>query len=401
MLKARLLQALFLPSLILAGGTHPCSGIQASQEPRPLVGEWSVSPIPETTIGVVDGPDELVLLGVRDATALSDGTIVVGMFTRNFFEIRYFDTGGAFIGAAGRWGEGPFETRSGFTSFERLGDSVLVVSLDRRYSVFGPSGEGVRSGRLSLQGLSYPSNLLDDRHLGLWAQTFPGTDTEPSRISFFIHDLGSELTDSVCTLPNARSVIASDGLFLHLPFEPITYWAAGGGRFWVGNSGGGEVLGYSADSDGPERIVLDLSPQEVSRQDQRSWKEFDLRGASGAVRQGYEAHHKRVAFPDTFPFFQGLMVDRVGNLWVLRYRPPWSTEDYLWDVFTSEGKRVAVTSIPFDVLPATDRTRPLTTLRPILEIGADYILIRHTDELGVEKVRRHSLNKEPKGLLVS
>jgi hypothetical protein len=123
------------------------------------------------------------------------------------------------------------------------------------------------------------------------------------------------------------------------------------------------------------------------------WKEFDLRGTSGRIRQGYEDHHKRVSFPEAYPVFQGLQVDLDGNLWVLRYEPPWSTEDYRWDVFSREGEWIAVTSIPFEVLHPTDRTRPSSTSSSLMEIGEDYVLIRHQDDLGVERVRRHFLRR--------
>lgn len=390
-MNVNLLRVIFVFPLVLGVGGEPYLSDQAPEDPQRQGPEWLVRPTPTVTIGAVDGPDEYVLTNVLDATVLSDGTVVVGMFMRNFFEIRYYDETGSFISSAGRYGEGPFETRSGFISLERLRDSVLVVDLEGRYSVFGPRGGKVRSERLGLQRRYYPSNLLDQRHLGVFAPVPGGRDAEESSGSFYIHDLVAESTDSICSLSISRTTLASDGLILHPPFEPQAHWAAGGGRFWVGNSAHGEILGYSPNSEPPARIWLDLPRHEVSGEDQRLWKEFDLRGASGAVRRGYEAHHRSVAFPETYPLFQGIRVDVAGRVWVLQYEPPWSTEDYLWEVFSGSGERLGVVTVPFGLLPSSERNRAPSAFSPLLEVGTDYVLLIHKDELGVEYVRQHPL----------
>ena len=113
---------------------------------------WQAEADPQLSIGAAEGADEYLLYHVRDATRLSDGTVVVALHFRNLFELRYYDSSGQHITSAGHYGNGPFEMGgSGFGGFARLsGDSVRVVGVDQRFSIFGPRGEQVRSGRFSL-----------------------------------------------------------------------------------------------------------------------------------------------------------------------------------------------------------------------------------------------------------
>ncbi len=364
---------------------------------------WRLDPVPEVSIGMADGPEEYLLYRVLDATILTDGTIVAGMYSRELFELRYYDRDGTYITSAGRYGGGPFEVGPlGFLSLERLsGDSIMVVGRDPRYSVFGPRGESVREGRLTLTHGHIPSNLVDDGHLGLWFE--PATvknlrTPQPSvgEFSFFIYDLADGTTEAVGSKRYRRSPFHDTGLLLRLPFEPLVYWVAAGGRFWFGNSGEAEIRGVSPGG-GEETAVISLgwSPRKVRREDERTWKRLDLRKARKETDRGhYAAHHRRLDFPENIPLFQDLSVDALGNVWVLRYELPWSEEDYSWEVFDPGGAKVAEASIPFEVLGDWLRAQRAIMFSPIKEIGEDYVLIRQIDELGVERVSRFRLVKD-------
>jgi hypothetical protein len=136
-----------------------------------------------------------------------------------------------------------------------------------------------------------------------------------------------------------------------------------------------------------------LPQRPVTSEDQRLWKEFDLRGTNGNTRRGLEAHHRRVDFPEGFPLFQDLEVDAAGNVWVLRYEPPWSEAPYHWDVFDPEGKRLAEASVPFGLLGPSFRTRTESMFGPLKEIGENYLLLVKKNELGVEQVMKYGLLK--------
>ena len=77
---------------------------------------------------------------------------------------------------------------------------------------------------------------------------------------------------------------------------------------------------------------------------------------------------------ESFPAFRALLVDGLDHLWVREATLPGMDRPApLWTVFNPEGR----------VLGFIETPDGLT----ILEIGADYILGRTTDDLGVESVQ--------------
>ena len=83
---------------------------------------------------------------------------------------------------------------------------------------------------------------------------------------------------------------------------------------------------------------------------------------------------------ETFPAFDLIMADALGNLWVQEYHLPGEDRtNPLWTVFDPEGRVLGFVETP-------------AGLR-IFEIGADYILGRATDDLGVEYVQVWSLSR--------
>ncbi len=84
--------------------------------------------------------------------------------------------------------------------------------------------------------------------------------------------------------------------------------------------------------------------------------------------------------PETFPAFDQILADALGNLWIQEYDLPGQERpDPLWTVFDEEGRVLGFVETP-------------SGLR-IYEIGEDYILGRATDDLGVEYVQMWSLER--------
>ncbi len=359
---------------------------------------WKVDEEYEVSIGAAEGPDESLLYAVRDATALSDGTLVVAMFRGEFFELRYYSPEGVFITSAGRFGEGPFEVSGrGWGAMTRLaGDSILIVGEDRRYSVFGPRGERARSGRLSLAPFSSPVGFLDETHLGLVAFYSIGEsgELESEGIRFLIQDLEADSTELAGSVQDTPiHAMGDNGLFLNLPFPPEAVWTTGGGFLWYGTSDDREIRGQGPGG-GAHRagVRLERSPKPVTKEDQERWKEFDLgRAANRDMERQFRRHHGRVEFPETLPLYQTLHTDETGNLWVLRYEPPLSEADFIWDVFAADGSPLAQVRVPFGVLGHLAREGPRSSM--VLEIGADYFLVQDQDGFGVERVRKYRLHR--------
>lgn len=363
----------------------------------PGVSEWHVDPRPEVSIGMIEGPKEHLLVNVIDATELDDGTIVLALFHREFFRLRYFDQAGAFITSVGRWGEGPFEFTRGFRSLSTLpGDSLIIVSDDHRYSVFGPVAQKVRSGRFRFPVGSIPlgvvaSDFVVLASVGTPDDLTPGTSRY--RWTFSVFDTDTETVTAIGAL-SSESVVGREGEILRLPFNSRPHWSLGGSRVWLGDSSRGRIDGYRPSDGSQVSIHLERPATPVTDADEDRWKEFDLRRAgSEDLRRVYERHHRGLDFPETFPRFQDLQIDESGNLWVLQYEPPWSEETYVWDVFhPEEGTHLAMVTIPFAVLGSRLRTS-MSPMSPLLEIGRDYVLVKHAGPLGVVRVRKHRLTK--------
>jgi hypothetical protein len=71
------------------------------------------------------------------------------------------------------------------------------------------------------------------------------------------------------------------------------------------------------------------------------------------------------------PAHLDLLIDRSDRLWARDFTYP--SEPQRWKVFDREGRWLGEVETPADLT--------------VLEIGADYILARHTDALGVHSIR--------------
>ena len=65
-------------------------------------------------------------------------------------------------------------------------------------------------------------------------------------------------------------------------------------------------------------------------------------------------------------------------MWIQRYRLPWETTP-IWDVIDAEGRWLGMVEMP-------PRVR-------VVQIGGDFVLGRHHDELNVERIHLYSLTK--------
>ena len=91
----------------------------------------------------------------------------------------------------------------------------------------------------------------------------------------------------------------------------------------------------------------------------------------------------QVPLPEVRPAYSRILLDPAGNLWAERgpsAAGSSNTVDFL--VFGLEGSLLGVVALP-----------PIQ----VLEIGPDYVLGIHRDELEIQSVRVHVLRKDSKG----
>jgi hypothetical protein len=99
--------------------------------------------VAEVSIGVLDGPEELILGSIRSLAVGSDGTIYA--MDGQLPAVRVFDSQGSFVQTLGRDGGGPGEFGQPDGGMAILSDGRLVVRDpgNARLQVFDPSGEPI------------------------------------------------------------------------------------------------------------------------------------------------------------------------------------------------------------------------------------------------------------------
>jgi len=332
-------------------------------------------------IGAVEGPVEYVFDDIEAALRLSDGRIVVA--DGGSRSLRFFDSAGTFLHATGRQGGGPGE-------FEIL-DAVHLIAGDtllawdrrlKRVSVVAPTGEFQRS--IAVQppgGHRGPANVVDA--------------TDDGRLLVHLSDMSGMVDGTTWSRRDTLTIMlySRDGQ----PLDTLGVWAGTEG-YAHGMTGGPLVFGRStdieatdgalfvADNDRYEILVHDLTG-ELRTIVRRTHAERPVTSADidryhrearegGPLRPAWAARIADTPFPERMPAFEGLLVDAAGRLWVEDYEP-WPVDEVGWSVFSPEGHLVAT-------------ARTAGDLR-VTQIGEDWILGVHRDDLGVQTVRLHRL----------
>jgi len=409
-----------LPSLAAAGagltlGASPLvSQVKVSdsavvavlQNSRPLWAdgeEWSVSPEPGLVIGGWDAEGPSAIYSVARFTRLRDGAVAVLQWDRRHFEIRVFESDGTYRATFGRSGDGPFEVgRHATVSFERLpGDSLRVVSLDGRVLVFGPNGERGRSGRLDYPGRLSPvwGWVGPDRFV---TSSSDGTGpregwTEGGRTTCRIESTDGEAVAELGTYRWTGGWARMNQGSFGAPFGGRRVSDVAADRVLVGASDRYEIREWNAQGQLRRVIRRAESPRAVTRNLREScveWQRDRYEDVDPALRRGLEAFQREIRFPSTLPSFQDLLLDEEDFLWVLRYRPPWTTSDLAWDVFDPDGRWLGPVTIAFEVMP---RCRHETAGCHDFEIGSDYLLVGGHDEFDAVQLKLYELRRQTVG----
>lgn len=152
-----------------------------------------------------------------------------------------------------------------------------------------------------------------------------------------------------------------------------------GTRVWAGVTEHFEVRAYD-----PRGTLLRIvrrvaEPLPVTREDVDRFKLQQLDGVSaGPVRDHWAGMFDAAPVPQAMPFFDRILVDPSGHLWIKRVLPP-AEERPVWSVFTSDGALLGDVETP-----------PGLT---VFQIGRTFVLGVWQDDLNVEHVRLHRLER--------
>lgn len=369
------------------------AGIRIIRNARPAEGSrlaWRIGPDPAVSIGAREGEAPYLLNGAVSAAKLPDGRIVVA--DGGSRELRMFDSVGAHVRTWGGEGEGPGE----FWWLNHVaawpGDSIVAWYPARgRVSVFGSDGSYGRT--FGLWGDCPPRcpGAVAARRDGTILTTYPGEASDSALLE--IRDGDGELLTSFEKLPD-RDLRFWKGDRGENWSEPIPYGSELAKGLWgdlivASRTRRYEIRAYRADGALARIVRLEHASRATTPADYDRYIESELEEYSNFFTRGRpgfpasELEHilsrrretiEATTMADTFPAFSSFIADGTGHLWVREHDFPGEARPApLSTVFDPGGRVLGYVETP-------------PGLR-IFEIGADYILGRMRDELGVESVK--------------
>ncbi len=347
---------------------------------------------PQVSIGTAEGEEAYQLYRVFGATRLSDGRIT--LVDDGSKELRFYDSKGIHLMSVGGGGEGPGEFRNPFYLWTQPGDTVWVGDYSPfRFQVFGPDDEWLRTVRPTPEYLNSPAVmfLLDDGRSVLGERVFDPTAAPGFRLReqpVVIHGRDGALIDSVGTYPNGRwGRIGDDprGMTLYTLFESFARITASGHTLAIGHGSRAELRLFDV-SEKPRLVRIirweasdrDVEPDDVAAEYSTLRQRYaDMDASLRAMMVDPLVSDERPV-ADQFPAFDGLRLGRDGRVWIREHPMPDAPEGESWVSFDTEGH--------FDCAV-------IVNVEQVYEFGADYVLVLHEDDLGLERVQLYDLGE--------
>ncbi len=340
---------------------------------------------PILVIGDDEEDDNQWFSSIRGMGRLSDGFVAV--VDRTSAEVRIFDASGRHLRSMGQRGDGPGEFTNPFILWVDAGDTLWVGDYyPWRYNIFTAQGEFVR--RIGLKPM-YPNSSMAGGVLenGYTVNARRGETMRtpdfgvPDTMVVEIHDPNGKLVGNLARIPDRTfgNVSEAPGIGLSPLFEAVAEVDALGSTIVLAHGSKPEL--QVLDDESNLRMIIRWSEpdREVTRADVRAWREDFRERRSQPSSWDWDQNDDATISPerpvaDVFPAMSSVKIGRDGRIWIRQYDRP--REDRAWLAFGADGKFAChMAQPPGDVW----------------EFGADYVLLVHRSELGVETVRMHSL----------
>ena len=376
----------------LASHAYDSAGIRITENESPPEGSrlpWRIGPEPTVSIGELDGEEPYMLHWAGNIARLSDGRIMVG--NRGSSEVRMFDASGNHLVSWGGEGEGPGEFTNLAHAAPWPGDSIVAwYSPGRGISVFDSEGNYgrsfvLRSGEAEVWRRPRP---IAARAGGTILSINDPEDADTAVVE--IWDADGALSASLGTHPHREVIVTTN----EQGYRELM-WPAYGRELVTGQWGDLVVAGHTSryeirafrDDGTLARIVRrEHVLREPTEDDRKPYVDEQLAMYATIpdlppevverARKSFEPTPRA----ETFPAFSTVLSDAVGNLWVREFDFPREERPApLWTVFDPDGRVLGFIETP-------------KGLR-IGQIGEDYILGHHRDELDVEYVQLWPLER--------
>ena len=358
---------------------------------------WRVAAEPALEIGSADGPETDQLYGVLDAIRLDDGSIAIADGGTN--RIRIYDRSGRHVRDLGGSGGGPGE----FGMLGGIGTAGgrAIAAWDarrKRLTHFHPDGRVIREVAADARhgfGMVSPTVgwFADGTPVitpGFTARDLLGVAPGERRApEHYLHVRLDGGIDTIAVLRGREEFVVRRGRSLSAPAVPFgraSHGAAGGDAFFGGESDRFEVRQWSPSGELLRviRAVIEqrpVTPAHLARYEEEQQGTAQRRNRVAAMVNAFAAAARLEGADlprrETLPFFDRILVDRSGHLWVKEFG--FDSEPGRWQVFGPDGAWLGALSTP-------------AGLR-VTDIGDDYVLGIVTDSLGVERVRLHALER--------
>ncbi|HEX9729430.1 MAG TPA: 6-bladed beta-propeller [Gemmatimonadales bacterium] len=361
-----------------AAAVRDSAGITIVENRRPTwraETAWHLSDRPVLQIGVEEGDPAYVLARVAGAIRLPDGRVLVGDGGSN--QLRFFDSAGTFLAAVGRSGQGPGEFQ--FLRDVRRCEPDVITAFDLNWqrSWFDLDGRfRDRAQLVTPEGVS-PYALscsVGDRYLVTgWGNTMVVAALYRTTAPLVVIDGTGNILHRLDSVPGSERVGTERGSRPH-PFGRSTH---------VLLRGDTAIIGTADDYSLAFRHVDGTLVRIVRRVDVRLTDTAGLRAtyrrarlASASNVPAVERELDAMVFPPSLPAYDLLRSDPTGHLWVRAFAPL-GVEARAWSVFAPAGQWLGDVAMPARFT--------------VTEIGADYVIGVHRNELDVEFVHLYRL----------
>ncbi len=372
------------------------AGVTIIENTRPVWGDsiaWTIDSIPIVSIGIEDGDRRYTLSRVRWPRRLTDGRIIVPNTLSGVVNI--YTAEGNYISTFGGRGGGPGEFEFIQYVWADPGDTIHIYDDTRgTLSVFSSEGDLLQTGLIESTGYYYGLFLgwFADGAFGLTKnigeRIVPGPREWRDSLAFEWHNAdGSVVGVNGGGVANRR--FTSDGRRRIHPFSPRFAVAAFQDVVAVGSGEFSEIhlLGNTGDV---VRIIRWQAPDPHLTDSE--FRRFETEMIDAAFPENDRARYRRylaeAPVARQFPHYVAFLWDELGYLWVRRYN--WTKDNNWtgrrcntgpgeWWIFANDGRWLGSVHVPDAVDPA--------------QIGPDYVLAIHRDELDVERVRMYELVK--------
>ena len=355
---------------------------------------WTISPAPQLQIGVLDGEAAYQLDGVRGAVRLRDGRIVIA--NGGSSELRIYDPSGRHIRTVGGEGKGPGEFDGLIWVGTLPGDTIVAWDWSaKRFSVFDPAGDFVRSASIGTGG-AFPQILgvfTDGSFVinhGFTPVFADGTHVGRDTITLLRISGDGSAADTLGRVPGEERYSMTGGSGENRwatmglrPFGRSASISIHGDRIYIGVNDTYEIAVRDAAGALLRLVRKPHEPVPVTNADIARIRERRLANArSDNARREAERLLAEVPFPSFRPAFGDLRVDPDGFIWVQDYRID-PDDPSIWSIFDPDGRFLGTLEVP-----AGNR---------LLAVYRDAILTTWRDELDVEYVRLYRLDRSRRG----